>query len=263
MTPPGQTPLGLTDDTFLGGKIRLLQPAQGFRSGLDAVLLAAAAPVPATAECRVLDAGSGIGAVGLSIAARCPGAHVTLVEIAPQLAELAQRNAERNDMSERVSIVVADIAQGGRAVHAPDRPEGLAPASFDHLVTNPPYFAIGAGTPPRERSKATAHQMTEGDLDRWIAFLATAGKANATLTMIHRAEALAEILQALDGRFGRIRVLPVHSRSDTNANRIIVSAIKGSRAPLEVRPGLIVHGPDGHVRPEIDGVLRHGHALDL
>ena len=253
----------VTDDAFLGGKIRLLQPVKGFRSGLDAILLAAAVPVSGVGTCRVIDAGSGAGAVGLAIAARCTNANVTLVEIVPPLADLARRNVERNGLADRVSVIVADISAGGKALHDPARPDGLAPAMFEHVVTNPPYFVTGTGTPPSVRSKAGAHQMPEGGLARWIAFLATAATADGTLTMIHRADALADVLNSLEGRFGRLRILPIHPRQDEAANRIIVSAIKGSRAPLEIRPSLVVHGADGRVRPEIDAVLRHGAALDI
>lgn len=253
----------LTDDAFLGGKLHILQPAKGFRSGLDAVLLAAAAPIAAESPSRVLDAGAGVGVVGLAVAARCTSARITLVEINQELADLAQRNIERNAMADRVSIVVADIAAGGKVLHGSSRPDGLAAASFDHIVTNPPYFAVGTGTPPTSSSKAGAHQMSEGSLDRWIAFLATAASAGATLTMIHRADALAEVLKALEGRFGRLRLLPIQPRIDASANRIIVSAIKGSRTPLEIRPSLILHDMCGRVRPAIEAVLRRGAGLEI
>ncbi|MGE0765037.1 MAG: tRNA1(Val) (adenine(37)-N6)-methyltransferase [Hyphomicrobiaceae bacterium] len=253
----------VTDDAFLGGKLHLLQPKKGFRSGLDAVLLAAAARAPAISPRHVLDAGAGVGAVGLAIAVGCPDARITLVEIDPALAKLARRNAERNNLSNRVDVVVADLSAGGRAVHDSVRPQGLAPGMFDRIVVNPPYFATGSGTPPALRSRAGAHQMAEGSLDRWIAFLATAAAADATLTMIHRADALTEVLSAIHGRFGRIRLLPVQPRIDAAATRIIVAATKGSRAPLEIKPSLVVHDVEGRFLPALDRILRHGDALKI
>lgn len=254
-------PTELTDDAFHGGRLRILQPAKGFRSGLDAMLLAAAAPIPAERPCRVLDAGAGVGVVGLAIAARCPSARLTLVEIDPELADLARQNAERNMLADRVDVIVADISAGGRVLHDRACPAGLAPALFDHVVTNPPFFAVGTGTPPATRGRAGAHQMAEGSLDRWLAFLTTAAAADATLTLIHRAEALGEVLGSLEGRFGRIRILPVQPRIDAASNRIIVTGIKGSRAPLEIRPALIVHDAEGRFTPALDAILRQGAAL--
>lgn len=253
----------LTDDAFLGGTLAILQPAKGYRAGLDAVLLAAATPVLAGQRARVLDAGAGVGVVGLAIAARVADANVTLVELEPEAAELARRNIARNSLDTRVCVVVADVASGGAVLHDPASDHGLRPAQFDHVVSNPPFYTTGAGTPPSTRGKAASHQMARNSLDGWMAFLATAAVASGTLTLIHRADALAQVLDAIGTRFGRIRILPVHSHSGQTAGRILVSAIKGSRAPLELLPGLVLHGPDGQYLPEIDTILRHGAPLPL
>lgn len=254
---------GLTDDAFLGGALAILQPAKGYRSGLDAVLLAAAAPVAAGRRARVLDAGAGVGVVGLAIAARVPDADVTLVECEPEPAELARRNISRNSLDERVRVVVADVGGGGALLHAPSADHGLRPAQFDHVVSNPPFYATGDGTPPATRGKAASHQMSRDSLDGWVAFLATAASASGTLTLIHRADALGHVLAAIGNRFGGIRILPVHSHAGQPAGRILVSAIKGSRAPLVLLPGLVLHGPDGQYLPAIDAILRHGAPLPL
>ena len=96
-------PVATTDDVFLGGCLSILQPATGYRAGLDAVLLAAAAPITTGIEATVLDAGSGVGTVGLCVAARIADARLTLVERSPVLAALARLNVERNQMSARVT----------------------------------------------------------------------------------------------------------------------------------------------------------------
>lgn len=257
------TSLELTDDAFLGGALSILQPATGYRSGLDAVLLAAAAPVGEGGRARVLDAGAGVGVVGLSIARRVADANVTLVELDPVMASLARDNIDRNRLDGRVCVIVADLAQGGGLLHGDACPRGLGPASYDHLVANPPYDTIGTGTPSPRPVKVAAHQMPEGGLDRWLAFLATAAAANATLTLIHRADALAQVLSAVSGRFGRIRIRPVQPRVDAAASRIIVTAVKGSRAPLELRPALVLQRDDGTYLPEVEAILRHGAPLAI
>jgi tRNA1(Val) A37 N6-methylase TrmN6 len=252
-----------TDDAFLGGSLSILQPARGYRSGIDAVLLAAAAPVVAGAAARVLDAGSGVGVVGLGIARRVPDAHVVLVEIDPGLAALARENAARNGLGSRVAVIEADILRGGATLHDPARPVGLDAGRFDHVVANPPYFATGEGRAPAVPHRAAAHQMAADGLDRWIAFLATAAAAGGSLTMVHRAEALGAILSALGGRFGGVRVLPLHPREGAAAHRILVQAFRGSRAPLTLLPGLPLAGADGRYLPAIEAVLRGRASLDL
>lgn len=245
-----------TEDRFLGGALRIRQPAKGYRAGIDAVLLAAAAPIEVASACRVLDLGAGAGVVGLSIAMRAPRAHITLAEIDPGFVGLASDNIALNSLAQRVSVVMVDAAGGGAALHSASRPAGLSPASFEHVVTNPPYYELGTGTPSALEAKAGAHQMREGGLNAWLAFAATAATPRGTLSLIHRADALGRVLAALEGRFGGIRIKPVHAFADAPASRILVTAVKGSRAPLTLMPGLVLQDRDGAYRPEVDAILR-------
>lgn len=257
------TELARTIDAFLGGRLSILQPRAGYRAGIDAVLLAAAVPAHEAAGERVLDAGAGVGVVGLAVATRVADVRVTLVEIDAGLARVAGENVRRNDLGERVDVVVADIVQGGAALHDPQRPAGLDPGAFAHVAANPPYHRTGAGTAPAVAHKAQAHQMERDGLDRWAAFLATAAAGGGTLTLIHRAEALGEVLAAFAGRFGSLRVLPVHPRAGAPAHRVLIRGVKGSRAPLVLLAGLVLQDENGRYLPAIDDVLRHGKPLAL
>ncbi len=257
----------VTDDAFLGDALAIFQPAQGYRAGLDAVLLAAACGATAGQNARVLDVGAGVGVAGLCVARRVPDARVTLVEREPTLADLARRNIDRNGFQDRARVVELDVAAGGGAVHRarvetpPERPSVL-PGAFTHVIANPPYFAHGHGTASPARLKAASHQMAGGELDAWFRFIATAASRDGVATMIHRAAALGVLLDGLGQRFGDLRVLPLYPRAGDAAHRVIVQGRKGSRAPLTLLPGLALHG-DGHAFVErIDAVLRGGAALE-
>lgn len=251
--------LDTTDDVFLGGALRILQPRAGYRAGLDAVLLAAATPLAATGRGTVLDAGAGVGVVGLAVARRVPGADVTLVEREQGLARLARANIERNGLGSRVRVLEADIARP-----LADLPGLHALAqTFDHVLANPPFHTEGRGTAAGTPLKAAAHAMPEGDLERWLRFLAAMAKPGGTATLVHRADALGGLLAACAGRFGGLTVLPVHARAGEPAGRVLVQGTKGSRAPLVLRPGLVLHEPDGRFRPEVEAVLRAGAALGI
>ena len=262
-TPPqaDATAHEATTDAFLGGRLSIRQPRKGYRAGLDAVLLAAAAPVRAGTGERVLDAGSGVGVVGLSVAERISDALVTLVELEPELLALARENVGDNGLSDRVSVVQADVAAGGAAFNGSG--SELTPGTFAHVLANPPYFAAGSGTEPSDNLKAGAHQMPREGLDAWVRFLATAAAADGSATIIHRADALPAVLAALDGRFGAIKVFPVFPRAGEAASRVIVQGIKGSRAPLTLLAGLVLHMEGHGFAPEAEAILRHGAALDL
>lgn len=258
--PERAGPEEVSEDAFLGGALTILQPRHGYRAGIDAVLLAAAAPVAERRADRVLDAGAGVGVVGLCIARRVPTAHVTLVESEPQLVALARENVARNGLEERVTVIAADVTGPAAGLAA----AGLAPDSFDHVVANPPYHVEGRGRRPRLSIKAAAHAMPAGSLARWVRFLTRVAVAGGTLTMVHRPDALADLLRLLEGRFGALKIRPIHPRAREPAVRIIVQGKKGSRAPLTLLSGLVLHeGDDSRFRPEVANILRHGAALPL
>lgn len=254
-----QATADVTDDAFLGGKLKLLQPRSGYRAGIDAVLLAAAVPVsPANQEC-VLDAGGGVGTVGLSVVRRCAETTAVLLERAPRLVELAQENVRRNGLQDQVKVFSGDLTASWSEMAG----EGLAPESFDHVVANPPFHTDGNGTPSPDPWKSVAHSMPEGDLDLWGRLMARMAVPGGTATMIHKADALPLVIGALAGRFGGLRVLPIYPRVGQPANRIIVQGTKGSKAPLVILPGFILHGEGNAFTPAAEAILRHGEPLNI
>jgi tRNA1(Val) A37 N6-methylase TrmN6 len=255
---PEQPVTGMvTEDAFLGGKLIVRQPARGYRAGLDAVLLAAT--IPANASGRILDVGAGVGTVGLCVAARLPSANVTLLERETVLAELARENISANGLADRINIITADIAK----ISAEKAALELTDASFSEVLANPPYHNQSSGSLPPEALKATSHAMADDGLETWVRFITRMTQAGGRAVMIHKTEMLPRILQAYDGRFGAIRVLPIHPRAGESAHRILVSGIKGSRAPLSLLSGLVLHGAGNEFTPEVDAILRHGAALPL
>lgn len=254
--------LGVTRDAFLGDALVLLQPERGYRAGIDAVLLAAAVPVDADAgrqRQRVLDAGAGVGTVGLCVARRLPLTEVSLVERQPRLADLARRNVAGNGLADRARVIEADLL-APRAMHA----AGVRPDSFDVVVANPPYHAEGAGTASADPVKAAANAMPPLELHDWCRALARYCRADGQAIVIHKAESLATLLSAMEQRFGAIEVLPIHPRINAPAIRVLVRGRKGSKAPLRLLPGFVLHVDAGHgFTPAAEAILRHGAALAL
>jgi tRNA1(Val) A37 N6-methylase TrmN6 len=255
VSEPGST----TDDAFLGGALQILQPRTGYRAGLDAVLLAAAAPIVSGKGAHVVDVGAGTGVVGLSVARRIADAHVTLVERDPQLAALADANIVRNRLSERARLIQADVSQplGERAEL------GALVETFDCVLANPPYHVHGRGTAARDPTKASAHAMAAGDLDRWARFMAAMVRSDGCAVLIHKTEVLPELLAALVGRFGDLLLLPIYPRPGTPCSRVLLRGVKGSRAPLKIRSGLVLHDAAGGFTPQVEAILRAGADLDL
>ena len=247
-----------TEDAFLGGRVMIRQPKRGYRAGIDAVFLAATVP-DAVAGLSALDLGAGVGTVGLCAARRCLDAEIVLLEREPALAAFARENIARNDLSGRVRVVEAAVGTSALEIAA----AGLAPESFDQVLANPPFHAEGRGTPAPDALKAMSHAMPEAGLDDWVRFMARMAKPGGVATLIHKAGALGEVLAAFGNRFGDIRVLALHPREGAAAIRVIVSGIKGSRAPMKVLAPLVLHGEGTGFAPVAAAVLREGAGVPL
>lgn len=251
---PGQDE-GLTDDAVLGGRLRLTQKKRGHRVGHDAILLAAA--TPAKPGDSVADLGAGVGAAGLALAIRTPDVRVTLVERDAELAGIAAENVSRNGLDGRVRAVMLDATSAGDAFAA----AGLAPATFDRVLMNPPFNAGVRFNPSPDEAKRAAHVAPDATLPDWIGAASLLLHSAGTLTMIWRADGLADVLDALKPEFGGVAVMPVHGRAGQPAIRVLVSAAKGSRAPLSLLPGLDLNDQTGKPTAAAENILRHAQPL--
>jgi tRNA1(Val) A37 N6-methylase TrmN6 len=237
----------ITDDSLLGGRVRLLQPAKGHRAGTDAVLLAAAAPVKPGDV--VMDVGAATGAVGLMVAARQKGARIIFVERDPDLAELCRRNCLLNGVDGEVAT--ADVlAKASRLAAA------LNPESADLVLTNPPFLEEGRARISPDRGKAAAHALPTGGLDAWLRAGVSLLKPKGQLVLIHRADRIADCLASLGKGTGGLQIRFAHPAADQPAIRFLLRAIKGSRAPLAILPPVILNGPDGRFTPQAEALHR-------
>ena len=247
----------LTDDAVLGGRLRLKQKKRGHRVGHDAILLAAA--TAAQAGDWAVEFGAGVGAAGLALAMRVADAKVTLVERAPELAAIAAENIARNGLAGRVNAVTLDVTApaDGFATF------GIGPGNVDHVLMNPPFNNPSRQNVSPDPDRQAAHAAGEGALAAWIDAASWVLHSAGMLTLIWRADGLAEVLTALGDRFGDVAILPVHGRAGLPAIRVLVRARKGSRAPLVLLPGLMLNDESGRPTAAAEAVLRNAEALPL
>jgi tRNA1(Val) A37 N6-methylase TrmN6 len=249
----GFPPEALTEDALLGGRVRLLQPRDGYRAATDPVLLAAA--VPARAGEAVLDLGCGAGAAALCLAARVPGVALHGVERQPAYAALARANAARNGAT--LTVWEGDVVA---------LPAGVRALSFDHVLANPPWFAAAA--PPARDAGRDAAQREQTPLAFWVATGLRRLRPGGRLTLIAPAERLPGLLAAAgDGR--GVTLLPLAARTGRPAGRVILQVRKGARSPFRLLAPLVLHAGATHLHdgedfaPAAQAVLRDAGALAL
>ena len=243
----------VTQDTILGGRLQLSQPAKGHRAGTDAVLLAAATPVSSG---LIVDAGAGVGTAGLVVAMRDRDARVVLLEREPIVADLARRNVVANGFGERVIVVAADLLS-----KAARREAGLENGRADIVLTNPPFYASGRGTISTNVFKRAAHAM-EGSLSAWVVACLMLLRHGGTLVLIHKPDALPELLATIAPTCGNVALRAVQPRADAPAHRLLLTCIKESRGPLTILPPLVLHDAGGKFLPQI-AALHDGTATAL
>jgi tRNA1(Val) A37 N6-methylase TrmN6 len=245
----------LTEDAFLGGQLRLKQKRSGHRAGHDAILLAAA--TVAQPGNRVVDLGAGVGTAGLALARRVAGIVLCLVEMDPELAALARANAAANGIA--AEALVLDVTGDARAFAA----RGLPPDSVDAVLMNPPFNDPVRHRGSPDQARQSAHVATEETLQAWVHAARRILKSGGALTLIWRADGLAEVLAALSRGFGSLAVLPVHGEAGRPAIRVLVRAVKGGRAPTRILPGLMLNDESTVPKKEVEEILAGRAVLPL
>lgn len=238
-----------TEDLLLDGRVRLIQPKAGYRAAIDPVLLAAS--VPARAGQRVVDLGCGAGAVFACLAGRVAGLEVVGVERDPAMADLAGRTLASNGLAGRIET--ADLM---------DLPAPWEAGGIDHVAANPPYLPAERADPSPNSGRAAAGVEAGADLADWMTVARRCLRHKGTVTLVHRADRLDDILAALARGFGSVVVFPLFPKAGRDAGRVLVRAVRGGRAPLRLAPGLVLHADDGAYTAATEAILR-GAPLDL
>ncbi len=248
-------PEELTRDAFLDGRLQLWQPRDGYRAGLDPVLLAAS--IPARPGDAVLELGCG-GGTGLAcLGRRVPGLGLTGVELQPAYAALARQNLAENALP--AEIHCADIT---------DLPPDLRQRSFDHVFANPPFFDPKSSMRADDAGRGLA-RAGPTPLHAWVQAAARRTKPGGCVTLIQRIERLPELLGAMDDSLGSLQLLPLAPRRDAAPRLMLVRGRKNGRAAFRFHAPVTLHCDEQaqingkNYTPQITAVVRDAAALSF
>ena len=226
------------DETGLSG-IRLIQDSEGFRYGIDAVLLTDFAGTCAPEARHAVELGCGNGIVSLVLAARAQDRHVTGIEFQENAVHLAQKSCELNELTERASFLHCDVKELKERYPALGR-------SADLVVSNPPYIVRGSGIPGSRPELFNARQETTADLEDFIAAASWLLEDKGVFCMVHRPFRLVDIF-CFCRKYGlepkRIRF--VHPKEGQPPNIVLLQCVRGGGRELKYDEPIYVYDPAG------------------
>lgn len=226
-------------DDLLTHDLRIIQSDEVFSFSLDAVLLARFCSVPGRG--RILDLCTGNGVIPLLLATRSK-AQVTGVEIQPRLADMARRSVAMNGLDHQIEIITHDLRQYQFEVGA---------GSFDLVTVNPPYLPLSFGEVGQNEHVAIARFEVMCTLTDVVSASARLVKSGGKVALVHRASRLAELLSELrKHRLEPKRLRMVHPRAGTDANLVLVEAMRDAAPEMTILPPLFVYEGDGYC-PEL------------
>jgi tRNA1(Val) A37 N6-methylase TrmN6 len=241
----------ITQDYILGGRVSIRQPSTGYRVAIDPIFLASS--INAVKGETILDVGAGVGSASLCLSLRIPGLKITGLEVQKSMVRLASENIAINNMRNSIEML------NGNLIAPPPR---LAAGTFSHVMVNPPYLEETASKINYVNENKKISHLETVSFDMWARFCMLMVRPNGTITFIHSADKLDNILSIFLGKVGDISVYPLWPGNDDPAKRVIVRVRKNSQAPMKLLQGMKLHDSTGKYSRDAEHILRDGCGLD-
>jgi tRNA1Val (adenine37-N6)-methyltransferase len=236
-----------TIDSILGGALTLVQPRNGYRFSIDSILLGRFVRV--RPRDRVLELGAGCGVISVMIAALWRPREIVAVEIQPELAAFAIRNAASNGL-DALRIINADLRAR--------RIDGLAPASCDLVVANPPYRALRSGRASPNPGRRIARDESAATMADFVAAAKRFAADGAKVAFVFDASRSAELLRCMAANaLEPKRIRFVHPRADAPASTVLVEARKGGGIEATIEPPLMLYDRPGAYSDEARELMQN------
>ncbi len=227
--------------------LKIIQNTDGFCFGVDSVLLTEFAKDMKKNK-TIVDLGTGTGIIGILLSKKVEASKVIGIEIQKDVAEMASRSVELNNLQNIMQILNEDV-----------KSLSLEKNSFDYVVTNPPYKKIGTGIINKEDKQIISRHETTVNLDEWLKVASNLLKDNGAIYMVHRPERLNEIIENLRKyRLEPKRIRFVYPKVSKDANLVLIKAVKYANSFLKVEKPLIIYNEDGSYTDEILKIYEEG-----
>lgn len=224
----------------------LSQSSNGYRYSIDAFLLADFCNLHK--NLKVLDLGSGCGIISILLSKAFPKSHITGIEIQSDLIKLANENILNNNLNKKINFIQGDIREISRFFFKEE---------FEIVVTNPPYYRIGDGRINPNLSKASSRHEIIGSLKDFINAAEKVLRPKGSFYIIYTAKRATELIyECINFRLEPKILRSVHSKKDSNANLVLLKAIKMGGPGLKILPPIYLFKGNGKYTNEAEGILK-------
>lgn len=225
--------------------LKLIQNKNGFCFGVDSVLLSDFSKT-IKKNATVVDIGTGTGIIGLLLCKKTELEKIYGIEIQKDVAEMAKRSVELNNLQDKFEIINCDINHIF---------EYLEPNSIDSIVTNPPYKKVNTGVKNEDEKQMISRHEVKCTLEDIIEKSSKLLKDKGEFYMVHRAERLVDIMCILRKyRLEPKNIRFVHPKATEKPNLILVKAIKFANEFLKIDKPLVIYDENGEYTEEINEI---------
>ncbi len=213
-------------------KLSLIQKPDGLTFGTDALLLAGYV----SGKYKIgAEFGGGSGIISMLLLTRDKVATAVAYEVQEEYADLIKRNAEYNNLSDRLMAVCADIR------------EISTDESCDIVFTNPPYMKSDSGKSNLSDKKAIARHELHGDIGDFCKAAKKKLKYGGAFYAVYRPDRLADILEAMrENQLEPKRMTFVHADEGSEPSMVLIEGKKGGRSGLMLTKPLIIYKDKNH-----------------
>ncbi len=232
---------------LFNGRLNLYQKKKGYRFSVDSVLLGYFAS--RKAKGNVADLGTGSGVLPVILARQPKVDRITGIEIQKDLTELAEKNILHNNCRGKVNIKCADIKKIS---------EVFSPEVFDTVITNPPYYSIGAGRVNPDSENAIARHELKGTISDFLTASSFLLKQSGSFYAVYRPARIADLVSEM--RKNRIEPKMfqfVHPNKNDPANIVLVEGIKGAGTETKILSPFILYKENGKYTDQANSVFKN------
>lgn len=233
----------IIDDLQLDG-LKIIQKANGFKFGSDAVLISDFAKD--NKSNKTLDLCTGTGIIPLLLSKKTSTKKICGIEIQHDICDMAKRSVLLNNLTEQISITEGNLL---------DAVSIYGKCSFDTITCNPPYMEQGSGLINKADTKLISRHEIYCTLDDVIRVSQQLLIPMGRFIMVHRPSRLADIITIMRKyKLEPKRIRFVQPSVNKAPNLLLIEGIKGAGKELLFMPNLIMYNDDLTPTDEINKI---------